>query len=71
MQGSCKCGEVAFEVRPVKGTRAVCYCPYCREFGSRAGEGAIDAWGGSEILQIAPEQAVITKGAEKLNWIWP
>lgn len=70
MEWTCRCGQVAAEVDPSGGTRAVCYCRSCRRFAELTGAAdALDAQGGSDLYQVAPENARITRGADKLTWM--
>ena len=70
MEWTCRCGQVAAEVNPTGGTRAVCYCPSCQRFAALTdAEDALDPQGGSDLYQVAPEAARITRGADKLAWM--
>ncbi|MEQ9040477.1 MAG: DUF6151 family protein [Silicimonas sp.] len=70
MEWTCRCGAVAAEIDPRGGTRAVCYCGSCRRFSALTDAGdALDAYGGSDLYQVAPENARITRGADKLAWV--
>ncbi len=70
MEWTCRCGAFAAEIDIARGIRAVCYCNSCRDFALRthAGE-ALDAAGGSDLYQVAPEQVRITRGRDKLAWM--
>lgn len=54
----CACGKVHGQVRdvsPKAGSPLVCYCGDCQAFASFLGrDDILDAWGGTDILQIAP-----------------
>lgn len=70
MEWTCRCGQVAAEVDPRGGTRAVCYCPSCQRFAALTdAEAALDPQGGSDLYQVAPEAARITRGKDKLTWM--
>lgn len=70
VEWTCRCGEVAAEVETKRGIRAVCYCTFCRDFARRTGaEDALDAAGGSDLFQVAPEEIRLTRGADKLAWM--
>ncbi len=63
---SCECGLVEAEV-PAKGNRIICYCESCRAFVVKLGcEDRLDAQGGNELLQTAPDEVSITKGTEHI-----
>ena len=66
---SCTCGKVEVEV-PVTGVRLKCYCKSCRAFVERLGKTErLDAAGGSDLLQVAPDGLRILKGQEHLAWM--
>ena len=70
MRWTCKCGEVELSVAPGDGTRIVCYCGSCRKFATDFGaDETLDAAGGADLYQTAPETVTITKGADKLSWV--
>lgn len=70
MEWTCRCGAVAVEIDPRGGTRAVCYCGSCRRSSALTdASDALDAYGGSDLYQVAPENARITRGADKLAWV--
>lgn len=70
MEWTCRCGALAAEVDPSEGIRAVCYCASCRRFAEMTDAvDALDAAGGSDLFQVAPERMRFTKGgAENLTW---
>jgi hypothetical protein len=59
----CECGRVhgiAEGVTPAASCRVVCYCDDCQAFARFLGRpGIVDAWGGTDVLQIAPNQVRI------------
>jgi hypothetical protein len=67
----CTCGELrgtALAVSPRNGCRVVCYCHDCQAFARfLAHPGTTDAWGGTDIFQMAPASVRITKGADALR----
>lgn len=71
MQWTCRCGAFAAEVDITPASlRAVCYCPSCRAFALTTGAGdTLDTFGGSDLLQIAPEHVRFIRGAENLAWM--
>jgi hypothetical protein len=70
MEWTCRCGAVAADVEPKGGTRAVCYCRFCRDFARRTGaEGALDPQGGSDLFQVGPEAVRFVRGGDRLAWM--
>lgn len=70
MEWICRCGTFAADIDTRRGTRVVCYCNSCREFWARIGAtGALDAAGGSDLFQVAPEQVRFVRGAGGLAWL--
>ncbi|MDJ0637670.1 MAG: DUF6151 family protein [Paracoccaceae bacterium] len=66
---TCQCGKVEVEV-PTTGVRLKCYCKSCRAFVERLGKTErLDAAGGSDLLQVAPDGVRILKGQEHLAWL--
>lgn len=69
----CACGKLrgtALGVSPRSGCRVVCYCDDCQAFGRfLGGPGILDAWGGTDIFQMAPSRVRITSGAEVLSCV--
>lgn len=66
----CQCGAVQGEldVSASAGNRCVCYCDDCQTFAAALGrEDILDAWGGSDIYQTAPNRLRITQGVEELR----
>jgi hypothetical protein len=69
MEWTCECGSVVAEL-PDGGTRIVCYCQSCRSFVERLGKAErLDAAGGSDLLQVAPDGVRFVKGREHLAWM--
>lgn len=67
MKWRCECGQVEAELNG-DGTRLVCYCADCRAFVETLGKSErLDKWGGSDLIQIAPEHTKITKGQDQLR----
>ncbi|MGF1545561.1 MAG: DUF6151 family protein [Parvularculaceae bacterium] len=62
----CECG--AFELAvDERGVRLACYCADCRAFARWLDrDGALDACGGTGIVQARPDRIRIVKGAERL-----
>ena len=70
MRSACRCGNVAFDIDPGRGTRLVCYCKSCQAFAGRFGEnGETDAWGGVDLYQTAPEAVRLISGVEHLRFV--
>ena len=66
---TCECGGVEVQV-PAEGNRLVCYCESCRAFVETFGKSdRLDEAGGSDLLQVTPEQVSISKGAEHLRYL--
>jgi hypothetical protein len=67
----CRCGEVrgtVVDVAPGACNHALCYCKDCQAFArflDRAD--MLDAYGGTDIVQVAPSQVRIERGAEQLR----
>jgi len=69
MDYTCRCGAFAAAIDPSKGVRAVCYCKFCREFTVKTDAAdTLDAAGGTDLFQVAPEEMRIMRGADKLAW---
>ena len=70
MRWKCNCGDVELAVEPGDGTRLVCYCTSCQDCANRFGGGdSLDAAGGTDLFQTAPETVKIVKGQSNLSWI--
>lgn len=70
MRWTCRCGGVTARVDVAQGTRAVCYCPSCRDFAKRLGASdRLDTAGGSDLFQVAPEAVTIESGGDRLAWL--
>ncbi|MBK6922394.1 MAG: hypothetical protein IPH07_33705 [Deltaproteobacteria bacterium] len=69
----CRCGSVrgrVVELSPASCSRVVCYCRDCRAYLRWLGADALlDAYGGTEIIQLAPRQLTIEHGAEQLRCV--
>ena len=66
---TCGCGSVEARV-PTTGKRIVCYCESCRGFVERLGkEDRLDHAGGSDLLQVTPQEVRFVKGAEHLKYL--
>lgn len=67
---SCRCGEVAGEVRNfTRGStnRGVCYCKDCRGAARWLGcDDLLDSYGGVDIFQVAQGHVAITRGSDRL-----
>ena len=66
---ACRCGATEWQIeRPKSGLHLICYCADCQTAARHLGtDGVMDAAGGTNILQVAPEQITFTKGAENLG----
>ena len=66
----CACGGVrgvALGVSRLTGARIVCYCDDCQAYAAfLARPGITDAWGGTDVLQIAPSRVQLTNGVQAL-----
>jgi hypothetical protein len=65
----CECGklEMQVELDPKRDSHVVCYCDDCRAYMRWLGRDAqLDAHGGTEVVQVAPAEARITRGQEHL-----
>lgn len=65
----CRCGQVRGLVQPTApATRCVCYCRDCRAFARHLGAQAdvLDAFGGSEVIQVPAANVTFTQGQESL-----
>ena len=70
----CACGTLrgrASDVGPRRSVRLICHCGDCQSFArylhGRGHAGAIlDAWGGTEIVQISPARIELNEGSEQL-----
>ena len=67
---ACRCGQFTAEVRDVTpdlSNRVICYCASCRKFATELGrEDALEAGGGTDLVQIGAGQLDIRSGAEHL-----
>ena len=69
LKWSCSCGKVQGECVAGRGSRLVCYCESCRAFVENQGAGDIlDAAGGNDLYQTAPEAFHFTQGTDLLAW---
>jgi len=65
---TCRCGATQALLKAGIGTRIVCYCQSCRAFNRYLDAmETIDAAGGSDLLQTAPDAVEIIKGVENLR----
>ena len=66
----CKCGAVhgiARDVSPETINRVVCYCADCQTFAHHLGRSELlDARGGSDITQLAPDAVSFDRGTDKI-----
>jgi Family of unknown function (DUF6151) len=69
----CACEKLrgtALAVSPRSGCRVVCYCVDCQAFAHfLARPDILDAWGGTDIFQMAPSRVRITSGADALSCV--
>ena len=67
----CKCGRVrgiVDSVAPDRVCRARCYCPDCRAFlHFLERHDQLDAWGGTDVVQVEPCTVRITEGFDSLR----
>ncbi|UPW20392.1 DUF6151 family protein [Agarivorans sp. TSD2052] len=68
----CQCGKVAGSVSKVKRSccnRIVCYCKDCQKFAHYLSSETttLDAYGGTEVYQLAPSSIHIEHGIEQLR----
>jgi Family of unknown function (DUF6151) len=67
----CRCGHVrgmALEVAPSSGFRFVCYCKDCQAFAHFLKRpDALDAAGGTDIVQIPPGRLKLTAGSDAVR----
>ena len=65
----CECGEVRGTLRdatPERGNHVLCYCHDCRAFAQLCGGDALDAGGGTELVQSSVGLLGIEAGGEHL-----
>ena len=66
----CACGKLsglALGVSASSGARVVCYCDDCQSYAAfLARPGITDAWGGTDVVQIAPSRVRLTNGVQGL-----
>lgn len=65
---SCRCGQVTAQVEEASTyTRATCYCRDCQAYARFLGEPhLLDAWGGTDIIAMAPAGMRIVSGHARL-----
>lgn len=68
----CRCGEVkgeAVDVEPSSGGRIICCCSDCQAFAAYLGreQDVLDAFGGTDIVQMSQSQVSIQQGQDKLQ----
>lgn len=66
----CRCGAVTGEVAdvsPAACNHAICYCRDCRAFAHALEADILDAYGGTDIVQVAQSQVRLTGGREHLR----
>lgn len=68
----CQCGQIigsATDVTPSSGNRVVCCCSSCQAFATHLGaqSNTLDAFGGTEIIQMSQSQVNIVSGQDKLQ----
>ncbi|KUF11879.1 DUF6151 family protein [Pseudoponticoccus marisrubri] len=67
---TCRCGQMAWSIAgDAPGTHLVCHCRDCQGFARHLGvaEAMLDAHGGTELFQIAPENLRLTDGVDHLS----
>jgi hypothetical protein len=58
------------DVSPDSGTRLVCYCDDCQAFARWLDRGdALDAWGGTDVFQVAPSTVSIDEGIDAVRCV--
>lgn len=66
----CTCGEVkgvARGVSPRTVNRVICLCVDCQAFAHHIGRAdLLDAWGGSDIIQVAPSTVAFHEGTDRI-----
>jgi hypothetical protein len=66
----CVCGKLrgtALGVSRATTARIVCYCDDCQAYAAfLARPGITDAWGGTDVVQIAPSRVELTNGVQAL-----
>ena len=67
----CSCGKLhghVSDVAPQHCNRVVCYCDDCQAFAHYLGhaEQTLDAYGGTDIVQLSPARVQFTAGVEHL-----
>ena len=64
----CTCGQIrGLLTSTAPSNRCVCYCDDCQAFARHLqAKGALDARGGTEIIQVPPSNLTFTQGADKL-----
>ncbi len=64
----CKCGQIRGQLTPTTpSNHCICYCDDCQAFARHLqAPDAMDARGGTEIIQVPPSNLQFTHGAEKL-----
>jgi hypothetical protein len=69
----CRCGGVRGVARDLSarlGNRVVCYCDDCQAYARwLGGEGLVDAYGGTDVFQMAPARLRLEGGAEELRCV--
>jgi hypothetical protein len=66
----CGCGKVTGRVHGInlrKGNRLVCYCQSCQKFAHHLNSDLLNAFGGSDIFQIAPAYVTIEQGIDQVK----
>lgn len=68
---SCRCGQVQgtlSQVKPSKVSRVVCYCGFCQSYERylQPVQPALDAFGGTDMIQLSPAHIRLTQGEEQL-----
>ncbi|WP_052741678.1 DUF6151 family protein [Kiloniella litopenaei] len=70
----CTCGEVkgiARNISPHTARRVICYCQDCQDFARKLdrADDILNAFGGTDIIQITPSQVEITLGKDRLRYL--
>lgn len=68
---SCRCGQVKgtlSKVKPSRVNRVVCYCGFCQSYERylQPEEPALDALGGTDMMQLSPADIRLTQGEDQL-----
>jgi hypothetical protein len=61
---------VVHEVSPGTVNHVTCYCDDCQTYAAFLGtDGIVDAWGGTDIVQVGPARMRIVEGSDSLRCV--